>query len=177
MSKMQTLISDQDSRIYPSKPLVGVGGIIFDGDRVLLGLRGKEPGKGKWSIPGGAVKVGETLEEALKREISEEVGISVVVKDIVAVLDRIIKDENGNIAYHYILVDFLCIPADHSIPKPGSDLIDCRYVRVDEIGHYNLTRGTASVVKQVFDYIKGLSPKMPVYNPDSASNAFSYLHP
>jgi len=177
MSKMQTLIYDKDSRTYPSKPLVGVGGIIFDGDRVLLGLRGKEPGKGKWSIPGGAVKIGETLEEALKRELSEEVGISVVVKDIVAVLDRIIKDENGNIAYHYILVDFLCVPADHSTPKPGSDLIDCRYVRIDDLDHYNLTLGTACVVKQAFDCLKNLSHKVPIYNPDSTSNAFSYLHP
>jgi len=176
---MQAMIFQQDSRIYPSRPLVGVGGIIFDGDRVLLGLRGKEPGKGKWSIPGGAVNVGETLEEALRREIAEEAGISVVVKDIVAVLDRIIRDENGNVAYHYILVDFLCVPADRSTPRPGSDLIDCRYVKVADLDHYNLTRGTASVVRQAFDYLKGLLRAMPVYNPDSVSdsNVFSYLHP
>ncbi len=177
MSEMQTLVYDLDSRLYPPRPIVGVGGLIFNGNKILLGLRGKDPGKGKWSIPGGAVAVGETLEEALKREIYEEVGICVEVKDIVAVLDRIIKDENDNIAYHYILIDFLCIPVDHSIPRPGSDLVDCRYFSIEEIDRYNLTRGTASIAKQVFNYLTGKSSIIPVYNPDQASNVFSSLRP
>lgn len=164
MSEMQTLVRNVNNRLYPPRPIVGVGGLIFDGERVLLGLRGKEPGKGKWSIPGGAVRVGETLEEALKREIREEVGIDVEIERIVAVLDRIIKDDIGNVAYHYVLVDFLCLPRFSSPPVPGSDLIDCRYIHVDDLDRYPLTRGTAYVIRQSLNQLKGMYPPVTIYD-------------
>lgn len=163
MSKVQTVIEDVDTRIYPPRPIVGVGGIIFDGDRVLLGLRGKEPGMGKWSIPGGAVRLGETLENALVREIEEEVGIKVKVEQIVAVLDRIIKDKEGKIAFHYILVDFLCVPLFKCDPRPGSDLLDCRYVPISELVNYTLTRGTDRVIKHSFKLFKRICPPSVLY--------------
>lgn len=163
MSKVQTVIENVDTRIYPPRPIVGVGGIIFDGDRVLLGLRGKEPGMGKWSIPGGAVRLGETLERALVREIEEEVGVRVEVRQIVAVLDRIIKDKEGRIAFHYILVDFLCVPLCNCEPRPGSDLLDCRYVPLSELVNYTLTRGTDRVIKHSFEQFKGTHPPSVLY--------------
>ncbi len=153
------------NRKYPERPIVGVGGILFDGKKVLLGLRGKEPGLGKWSIPGGAVKVGETLEEAVKREIKEEVGLDVEVKRMVAILDRIIRDETGKIAYHYILIDFLCVSQDGSNPKAGSDLIECRYVSIEELENYNLTRGTKAVIEKAFEMLKSDSSKLILYDP------------
>lgn len=96
------------NRRYPDAPLVGVGAIIFRADQVLLIQRGREPSLGRWSVPGGLVEVGESLLDAVKREVMEEVNLEVDVKDVVAVLDRVIKDEGGRVEYHYILVDFLC---------------------------------------------------------------------
>ena len=95
-----------DERSYPDRPWLGVGGIVFQGDRVLLVKRGKEPGRGKWSIPGGAVDIGETVERAVKREIEEETGLQVEVLDLVAVFERILPDPQGKILYHYVVLDY-----------------------------------------------------------------------
>lgn len=164
MSKMQTLVKDANNRLYPPRPIVGVGGLVFEGEKILLGLRGKEPGKGKWSIPGGAVRLGETLEEALKREMWEEVSVLIEVERVIAVLDRIIKDEVHNVAYHYVLVDFLCIPKSTYSPKPGSDLLDCRFIPVRDLDQYPLTRGTAYVVNQTLDQLTGKCPVTTIYD-------------
>ncbi len=139
-----------DNRRYPPRPIVGVGGVLFRGDTVLLGLRGKEPGRGKWSLPGGAVRLGETLEDALRRELQEEVGVTVTVRHVVAVLDRVIRDGDGRVAYHYVLVDFLCDCTDDRAPQPGSDLLDCRYVPLRDLGAYHLTRGTEEVIRHAY---------------------------
>ena len=82
-------------RLYPDQPIVGVGGIVFKGDEVLLVRRGKEPALGEWSLPGGAVEVGETLEEALHRELQEETGIEVEILGLSAFLERIFPDAAG----------------------------------------------------------------------------------
>ena len=95
-------------RIYPERPIVGVGAVVLDGRRVLLVKRGNEPLKGEWSLPGGAVDVGETLEEALRREVLEETCLDVEVGPVVEVLDRIRRDPDGRVRFHYVLVDFLC---------------------------------------------------------------------
>ncbi|MCX7823649.1 MAG: NUDIX hydrolase [Syntrophobacterales bacterium] len=155
---------NSNPRLYPPRPIVGVGGIVFDGDRVLLGLRGKEPGMGKWSIPGGVVRLGETIEEALVREMEEEVGIKVKVNHVVAILDRIIKDESGNVAYHYILVDFLCTPICGRKPRAASDLLDCRYIPISELKTYPLTRGTAFVIEHSFNQLKNPFPPYVIYD-------------
>src|SRR3977135_2354347 len=99
-----------DGRRHPERPIVAVGAVIVDGDRVLLVKRGQEPLKGEWSLPGGAVEIGETLEEAIRREVREETCLDVEVGPIVDVLDRIRYDPDGRIKFHYVLVDFLCRP-------------------------------------------------------------------
>ena len=95
-----------DARI-PSGPIVGVGAVILDGDRVLLVKRGHEPLKGEWSLPGGAVEIGETLDAAVAREVLEETGLDVDVGPVVEVLDRIQRDADGRVEYHYVIVDYL----------------------------------------------------------------------
>lgn len=100
-------------REYPDAPIAGVGAVILRSDAgkgpsVLLIRRGQEPLKGEWSLPGGAVELGETLEEAVCREVLEETGLVVETVDGIEAFDRISRDQEGRVHYHYVLVDFLC---------------------------------------------------------------------
>jgi 8-oxo-dGTP diphosphatase len=119
-------------REYPESPIVGVGGVIFDGSSVLLAKRGQEPAKGTWSLPGGAVELGEKVIDALKREIREEIGIEIEVGGLIRVLDRIIHDEEKKIRYHYVIVDYWGWKVSGE-PKPGSDTSDICFVPLKEI--------------------------------------------
>ena len=141
-------------RRYPTRPLAGVGAIIFRGDEVLLVRRGGKPALGKWSVPGGLVELGESLEEAVRREVLEEVGIEVAVGELVAVLDRVIRDDRGEIEYHYLLLDFLCEPAEGA-PVAGSDASECRFVPIADLGGYDLTRGAEKVVRRAAERAAG----------------------
>jgi ADP-ribose pyrophosphatase YjhB (NUDIX family) len=136
------------NRRYPDRPLVGVGAVVFRGDHVLLVRRGTEPSLGKWSIPGGLVEVGESVESAVRREVMEEAGLEVEVVDLVAVLDRVIRDDAGAVEYHYILMDFLCHALEGD-PVAGDDALDCRFIPIDGLGAYPLTRGTETLVRRV----------------------------
>ncbi|MBW2055989.1 MAG: NUDIX hydrolase [Deltaproteobacteria bacterium] len=117
------------------------------GRDVLLVMRGKEPGYGEWSIPGGAIHVGETMEQAVVREISEEVGILTDPVQLVGILDRIIHDERGMVRYHYVLLDFLCLYRSGKA-KPGSDVLEARWVRDAELGGYALPEETEEVIRK-----------------------------
>ena len=95
-------------REYPAHPLVGVGALIHDGEgRVLLIKRKFEPNKGRWSLPGGLLEMGETLLEAGKREVREEVGVEIEVEELFQVSEEIIRDTEGETRFHFVLVDFL----------------------------------------------------------------------
>jgi len=122
------------SRDYPQAPVVGVGAVVIDGGRVLLVRRGREPLLGQWSLPGGAVELGETLEAAIVREVEEETGISVDLIGIVKTLDRIERDADGRVRFHYVLVDFLCraISAEDE-PRAASDVSEARWAPVESL--------------------------------------------
>jgi 8-oxo-dGTP diphosphatase len=126
-------------REYPESPIVGVGGVIFDGASVLLAKRGQEPAKGTWSLPGGAVELGEKVIDALKREIREEIGIEIQVGGLIRVLDRIIQDEQRRIRYHYVIVDYWGWKTSGE-PKPGSDTSDICFVPLEEIQKKDIHR-------------------------------------
>ena len=134
-------------REYPEQPIVGVGGIIFQDESVLLIKRGREPALGQWSIPGGAVELGETLQAAVVREILEETGVGVEPLALVKILDRIFRDKEGKVAYHYVLVDFLCRHTAGEI-RPGSDALDARFVPVAELASLNVIPVTREVIHQ-----------------------------
>jgi 8-oxo-dGTP diphosphatase len=134
-------------REYPAAPLVGVGAIVVDGPRVLLVQRGKAPSLGKWSLPGGLVEVGETVEAAVRREVVEECGLEVTLHGLVAHLDRIVRDPEGRVRYHYVLLDFLAHPAGGQA-RAGSDAAAVRWVHPDEIPGLDTTEGLEPMIRR-----------------------------
>lgn len=135
-------------REYPDAPIAGVGAVIVrvepdDKKRVLLIRRGREPLKGEWSLPGGAVELGETLEEAICREVLEETGLVVEVVDKVQAFDRISRDEADRVRYHYVLIDFLCRMTGGSLAC-ATDAVEARWADVGELD--GLTALTVEVI-------------------------------
>ena len=139
-----------DDRRHPLRPIVGVGAVVVDDGRVLLVRRGHEPLKGQWSIPGGAVEVGETLEAAVVREVREETGLDVEVGVLIDVLDRIRPDVDGRTLYHYVLIDFVCRPASGALCC-GTDAIDAAWVRVADLAGYRLAAATLAMIHKALD--------------------------
>jgi 8-oxo-dGTP diphosphatase len=136
-------------RKYPDRPIVGVGAAIVDGDRVLLVKRAHEPLKGEWSLPGGAVEVGESLEAALVREVREETCLDVTVGPVVEVLDRIGRDANDRVEYHFVIVDYLCRVAGGTATC-GSDADEVQWARRDDLAQYRLTPAATRVIAKAF---------------------------
>ena len=135
-------------RKYPDRPIVAVGAVILDGDRVLLIQRGQEPLKGEWSLPGGAVEIGETLEAAVAREVREETSLDVVVGPVVEVLDSIRRDPSGRAEYHYVIVDYACLVrgGTPTAAVRGTDAADVRWVPVDELAQYRVAATAIAVI-------------------------------
>ena len=136
-------------REYPERPLVGVGGVVLEGDAVLLVRRGQEPLRGEWSLPGGLVETGETLTAALCREIREETGLTVRVGPLVEALDRILPDEQGRVRYHYVLVDYLCRVESGTLAA-GTDAMETRWVAREQLGEFHLRPETLAVIEKGF---------------------------
>lgn len=139
-------------REYPKHPIVGVGGVVIRGSRVLLIRRGREPLKGEWSLPGGMLELGETLEGGVKREVLEETGLTVRPLAALTPLDRIQK--NGKrVQYHYVIIDYVCRPAGGRL-KPASDVLDARWVERCDLRRYHLTRKAVSTIAEAFSWLE-----------------------
>ena len=136
-----------DRRQYPERPIVGVGAVIVDNGQVVLVRRRYEPLKGHWSLPGGMVEVGETLEAALGREMLEETGLVVHVGPVIEVFDRIMHDEDGRVRYHFVLVDYLCRPVSGTL-EAGSDVDAAMWADPEELGEYGLTDKATAVISR-----------------------------
>lgn len=147
------------SREYPDRPVVGVGGVVIEEGRALLIRRGSEPFLGHWSIPGGTLELGETLQEGVARELREECGIEARVLEVIEVFDRIYFEEEAGAAplraegkgprYHYVIVDFLC---ERTAGKPiaASDVTDAAFVREEDLNKYQLTETVIRVLRKAF---------------------------
>ncbi len=145
------------SREYPDRPIVGVAAVVIEDDRVVLVRRGSPPAYGEWSLPGGAVKSGETLEKAVVREVKEEIGLKVEVMELVAVLDRIFLDPEGEVQFHYVLMDFLCRSKGGRL-RASSDAMSCAQVAVKALSRYRLTQETREVINRAYQRLNGSSP-------------------
>ncbi len=133
---------------YPDTPRVAAGGVVIRGDEVLLVLRGNPPGAGQWAIPGGSVRLGETLRAAVERELLEETGVIVRAGDPVYVLDAIVKDPNGHVQFHYVIVDLLAAFVEGE-PRPGDDALAARWVRPNELAGLGVNKSTMKLLEKV----------------------------
>jgi len=143
------------SREYPERPMVGVGGVIIENGRTLLIRRGSEPLLGEWSIPGGMLELGETLEEGVARELLEETGLVVRVIELIEVFDRIYLEstagaqEQKRPRFHYVIVDYLCERLAGE-PAAGSDVTDVAFASEEDLARYNLTETATRILKKAF---------------------------
>ena len=146
------------SRVYPEHPFVGVGAVVVYGDRVLLIRRGREPYKGYWAVPGGVQEVGESLEDAVLRELREEVGVDGVVEGVVWVDEIIERDRGGRVKYHYVIVDLLVKPLS-TVLRPSSEVLEAGWFTIDEA----LGLNTVGTVRRMLESFKrcGLSKALP----------------
>ncbi|MGC2529715.1 MAG: NUDIX hydrolase [Candidatus Acidiferrum sp.] len=144
------------SREYPERPVVGVGGVIIENGRALLIRRGSEPLRGQWSIPGGTLELGESLQQGVARELLEETGLEVRVLELIEVFDRIFPGEVPEPAekgrrprFHFVIVDYLCERLSGE-PRAGSDVTDVAFASEDELGQYHLTETATRVLQRAF---------------------------
>ena len=128
----------ENSRLYPKSPVAGVGAVVFKEDRILLVKRGKEPGKGMWSIPGGGIELGETIYEAARREVREECSIDIEIERVLDAADNIVRDEKGKIKFHYTIIDVLARYID-GIAAAQSDAAECGWFRPEEVAAMDIT--------------------------------------
>lgn len=144
------------SREYPDRPVVGVGGVIIENSRALLIRRGSEPLRGEWSIPGGTLELGESLQKGVARELREETGLEVRVLELIEVFDRIFPRDGPKTLeairqprFHFVIVDYLCERIGGE-PRAGSDVTDVAFAGADELGQYHLTEIATRVLKKAF---------------------------
>jgi 8-oxo-dGTP diphosphatase len=139
----------REERRYPQHPLVGVGAVMLLRDRVLMAQRGKEPLKGYWSLPGGLLELGETLEDAVRREAREETGLEIRPLGVLEVFERIMRDAEGATEYHFVLVDYVCQVTGGTL-LAGDDVCAVQWVRRQDLAGLRITEGTLAVIEKAF---------------------------
>ena len=144
------------SREYPERPVVGIGGVVIDQGRTMLIRRGNEPLLGQWSIPGGTLELGESLQEGVVRELLEETGIEVRVLDLIEVFDRVFPEDGATGAegkrkprFHFVIADYLCERLGGE-PRAGSDVTDVAFAREEEFARFHLTETATRVLRKAF---------------------------
>jgi ADP-ribose pyrophosphatase YjhB (NUDIX family) len=137
-------------REFPELPLVGVGAIIIEGDRVLLVKRAHPPIQGQWSIPGGVLEVGEMVRDAAVREACEETGLVVEPGELLGVYDRILRDPEQRVQYHYVLIDFLCRLVRGEL-LAASDAAEVRWFGREQLPALQLAEDTLEVIGKGFE--------------------------
>ena len=127
-----------------------MGALVFQRGRILLVERGNEPLKGYWSLPGGVLELGETLEEGVRREVREETGLIVKAVERAEIFERIMRDAKGRPEYHYVLVDFICRVVG-GVLAPADDVSRAKWVACRDLDKYRITDGTVEVIERVYE--------------------------
>jgi ADP-ribose pyrophosphatase YjhB (NUDIX family) len=141
------------TREYPDRPFIGVGSIIIENDKVVLVKRAHPPIQGQWSIPGGVLEVGELVREAASREAQEETGLIVEPGELLGVFDRVLRDPDNRVQYHYVLIDFLCRRIGGEL-LAASDASEVRWFTRAELTSLNLAEDTLVVIQKGFAKLK-----------------------
>lgn len=139
------------SREYPDRPVVGVGAVVVRDGKALIVKRAHEPRKGEWSLPGGMLDLGESLEDAARREVKEETGLDVELGPIIETFDRVHRDADGRVRYHFVIVDYVCWPTGGE-PVAGSDAEAVAWVSADEVDHYGINPHAKAVIVRGLNY-------------------------
>lgn len=125
-------------RLYPDQPVVGIGAVIIKEGKIALIKRGNEPARGKWTIPGGLVELGESTEEAVIRETLEETGLTVENPQLIDVVSNVDLDGEGKIKYHYVIIDY-SVHVLNGTASASSDAVELQWVPLDQVESYDLT--------------------------------------
>ena len=136
------------SRLYPERPIPGVAALTLKGREVLLVERGKAPARGLWGLPGGAVEVGETTEEAVAREVLEETNVIIKPIELLTVFNSINRDDEDKVRTHFILFEYLCEYISGEVVA-GDDAPDARWVSIDALDSVNLMKFTHDFIVKV----------------------------
>lgn len=129
--------------------MIGIGALIFRRDRILMAQRGKEPLKGYWSLPGGALEIGELLADGIRREVREETGLEIRPLRVLEIFERIIRDSHGAPEYHYVLIDYVCRIVGGEL-RAGDDVCAVEWYRERELASLEITEGTLAVIEKGF---------------------------
>jgi 8-oxo-dGTP diphosphatase len=135
-------------REYPAAPIVAVGVVILEDGHIALVRRAKEPSRGRWTFPGGAVELGETLQDAARREAAEETGLLVEVGEVATVIDNVVRDDTGRIRYHYVIVDYFARPSGGML-QPGTDVSDARWFSAAELDGLDMTEKAGELARKL----------------------------
>lgn len=149
----------REGREYPKAPIVGVSAVVICGDQILLVKRGREPMLGAWSLPGGALELGETTADGAAREVFEETGIRARPVEVITSIDRILRDQDGRVQFHYVLVEWLCLAEESCEPVCGDDAAEARWVPRDEIFYsaYELGESTLGVIERALKMAEAIA--------------------
>jgi 8-oxo-dGTP diphosphatase len=139
------------AREYPAHPVVGVGAVVVRDGKALIVKRAHEPRKGEWSLPGGLLELGESLQDAVRREIKEETSLEIEVGPVIETFDRVHRDGAGKVRYHFVIVDFVCWP-DGGEAVPGSDADGVAWVTATEIDDYKVNAHAKDVILRGLNY-------------------------
>lgn len=141
------------AREYPDHPVVGVGAVVVRDGKALIIKRAHEPRKGEWSLPGGLLELGESLQDAARREIKEETNLDIEVGPVIETFDRVHRDGEGKIRYHFVIVDFVCWPKG-GVAMPGSDADGVAWVTADEIDLYAVNAHAKAVILRGLEVLR-----------------------
>ncbi len=138
-----------DDRQYPERPIIAVGGVVVSGARALLIRRAQPPLEGRWSIPGGILELGETIAQAIERELMEETRVQVLPLELIEIYEKVLRLPNQPPQYHFVILDYLC-ELKGGNAQAGSDVTEVAWSTEDELDRFNLTTEARRVVKRAF---------------------------